>query len=112
MIQSKISAGQPEQVTNNEQKADNQHVSPSSANAVLPAVFYLKWIPVKDRLPEIPKDAPSYSQYVKVLGAWDKHWAEFYYVRKMVRGQIVERFEWNGRINTFPITHWAIPVCP
>jgi len=30
----------------------------------------------------------------------------------MVRGQIVERFEWNGRINTFPITHWAIPVCP
>ena len=33
MNKSTIEAGQPEQVTVNEQKADSQHVSPSNANA-------------------------------------------------------------------------------
>ena len=69
----------------------------------------LEWISVNDKLPEIPENKPKYNQSIKVIGMWGEHWAEFDFVRRIVYGKIVERFEWNGRINTFPITHWAIP---
>lgn len=69
----------------------------------------LEWIAIKDSLPEIPKDVPIYNQSVKVICTWNNTWAEFNYVRRIVHKKVVERFEWNGRINTFPITHWAIP---
>jgi len=68
-------------------------------------VTQLEWISVDERLPPVSSD----NKFVKVLGMWGHYWAEFYYVRKNIRGKIVERFEWNGRINTL-VTHWAIPV--
>ena len=76
----------------------------------------MEWISVEDRLPEIPNDSPSWSQQIKVIGYWlngtNHQWAEFYYVKRTVRGKEVKRFEWQGRINTFPISHWAIPEPP
>jgi hypothetical protein len=68
----------------------------------------LNWISVIDRLPEIPIHKPSYLQYVKVIGRWGNQWSQFSYVRKKVRNEYVERFEWNGRLNTFPIEYCAI----
>lgn len=70
----------------------------------------LEWISVNDRLPTIPENQAF--QNVKVLGAWNGQWTELYYRRVTVREKIVERFEWQGRICTFPISHWAIPVTP
>lgn len=72
----------------------------------------MEWININDRLPEIPDCKHEFDKRVKVIGSWGEQWAEFYYVRKTIRGKIVERFEWGGRINTFPITHWAIPEPP
>ena len=72
----------------------------------------MEWISVKDRLPAIPDSKYSYEQQVKVIGCWGEHWSEFSYVRRMVRGKQIDRFEWNGRINTFPIEYWGIPLPP
>lgn len=72
----------------------------------------MNWISINDRLPEIPADAPSYARQVRVIVCWGESWAEMKYVRKEIRGKTVERFEWLGRINTFPIAYWAIPDLP
>jgi len=80
-------------------------------NVPLPAVF-IQWIDVSVQLPIFSKDAPDYAKKIKVIGCWGTQWAEFDYVQRIVRGKAIDRFEWNGRINTFPITHWMIPVCP
>jgi hypothetical protein len=75
--------------------------------------YPLTWIAINNELPIIPENVPTYEQKVKVLGTWgNKQWAEFDYVRRSVRGKTIDRFEWNGRINTFPLTHWAIPTIP
>ena len=67
------------------------------------------WISVKERLPEIPKNVPSYSAHFKVLVAWgpaDGNVASMHYERDNVRGKEIERFKYNGRLSPWLITHW------
>lgn len=68
-----------------------------------------KWIPVVERLPDIDYSAPTYKWYKNVIGAWDGGVAEVKYAAngyaKTEKGK-APRFEWNGRICPFEITHW------
>ncbi len=72
----------------------------------------MEWINIKDKLPTIPISDKSWEQYIKVICVWGNNWAEMRYVRKDIRGKIIERFEWQDKINTFPIEFWAIPDLP
>lgn len=65
---------QPEQVTNNEQKADNQQVSPSNANAVLSAAFSLgQQITVENVLKRRTKfSTPNEYGISKRLKVWER----------------------------------------
>lgn len=67
------------------------------------------WVSVDNRLPEIPKDSPSYMQEVKVIACWGKEMnnvAQMSYCKRSVRGKDVYRFEWNGRISPWKIDYW------
>ena len=88
------------------EKKDCNLANPTSPTASI------QWIDVSIQLPPIPEDEQLYKKQVKVIGCWGERWAEFYYVKRVVRGKVIDRFEWNGRINTFPITHWMIPTLP
>lgn len=67
------------------------------------------WVAVSERLPEIPKDVPSYDQRVKVIASWGnkiENMAEMYFCRRIVRGKEVYRFEWMGKISPWKVDYW------
>ena len=67
------------------------------------------WVAVSERLPEIPKDAPSYSQHVKVIACWGnriENVAQMDYCRRIVRGEEVYRFEWMGKTSPWKVDYW------
>lgn len=67
------------------------------------------WVAVSERLPEIPKDAPSYAQHVKVIACWGnriENVAQMDYCRRTVRGKEVYRFEWMGKISPWKVDYW------
>ena len=48
----------------NKMKSENENLASSQT------VIIGSWVAVSERLPEIPKDAPSFAQYVKVIACW------------------------------------------
>ena len=67
------------------------------------------WVAVSERLPEIPKDAPSYIDHVKVIACWgnkSENVAQMDYCRRIVRGKEVYRFEWKGQISPWEVEYW------
>jgi hypothetical protein len=67
------------------------------------------WVAVSERLPEIPKDAPSYIDHVKVIACWgnkSENVAQMDYCRRIVRGKEVYRFEWMGKISPWKVDYW------
>lgn len=75
------------------------------------------WVPVTERLPEIDMDKPPYSRGTKVLIHWDgggvaeaEYTANWY--SKQARAS-KPRFEWQGRIAPWNVTHWMpMPSIP
>lgn len=67
----------------------------------------MKWISVKDKLPEtIDK---GYVNNVRILVCWGKekeNVAEAKFEKVIIRGKSVSRFIWNDRILPWKATHW------
>lgn len=74
------------------------------------------WVATSERLPEIPKDAPSYSQHVKVIACWgnrEENMVQMNYCRRIVRGKEVHRFEWMGKLSPWKVDYWMeFPMPP
>jgi len=64
------------------------------------------WVRVEDGLPKIEdKEGSS----VAVLVAWGpsvNNVCSMYYSNDKVRGSLVKRFKWMGRLSPFNVTHW------
>jgi len=85
--------------------------------AAPPSQLDTRWIDVNDRLPEIDYSKPAFDRQVVVLASWggDKV-AEMRYVShgyaKREKGR-APRFEWQGRISPWLVTHWMpLPEAP
>jgi len=85
--------------------------------ALPPSQLDTRWIDVNDRLPEIDYSKPAFDRAVVVLASWggDKV-AEMRYVShgyaKREKGR-APRFEWQGRISPWLVTHWIpLPEAP
>lgn len=72
-----------------------------------------EWVKLLDAKPIIPD---GWSQSVCVLASWDSENGEaleMMFERRTIRGKTVERFEWQGRISPWVITHWMyLPSAP
>ena len=93
----------PENQLLREMKSENENLESSQT------VIIGNWVAVSERLPEIPKDGPSYAQEVKVIACWGdriENTAEMRYCRRKVRGKEVYRFEWMGRIAPWKVNYW------
>jgi hypothetical protein len=77
------------------------------------------WLSVEDQLPEIDFSAPEYMRRVGVIACWGskpEQVAEMSYVSnayaKTVKGR-APRFEWQGRVSPWKVTHWMpLPIPP
>jgi hypothetical protein len=82
MNQSSIELRQPEQVMNSEQTADKQQVSPSTANAMLPAVFS-EWYGTKLKvvgypiLTEVSAENGKYKDFDVFINVSDEYWMDY-----------------------------------
>ena len=93
----------PENQLLREMKSENENLESSQT------VIIGNWVAVSERLPEIPKDGPSYAQEVKVIACWGdriENTAEMRYCRRKVRGKEVYRFEWMGKISPWKVNYW------
>lgn len=63
-----------------------------------------QWIPTSEQLPELNNYWPD---AINVIGFWgNKSVAEVTFCREYVRGKMLERWKFQGRICQFKITHW------
>ena len=62
------------------------------------------WISVKDRLPKTDKE--YYSRKTYIVSTVHGYVLAMEYVNKPIRGKMVERWEWNGRISPWEVTYW------
>lgn len=60
-----------------------------------------EWISVEDRLPE----DGDYITFTNASGKTNGVIAQKL-VTKQIRGKTVRRWEWNGRISPWAVTHW------
>lgn len=78
-----------------------------------------QWVSVEDRLPEIDYTKPRHGWRVPVIACWggsSNNVAEMAYTAngyaKTERGR-KPRFEWQGRISPWNVTHWQpLPLPP
>ena len=73
----------------------------------------MEWFSVTEKLPEIDFSAPAYARRVIVLVHWGnapENVAQMVYISqayaKTEKGRR-PRFEWQGRVSPWDITHWA-----
>ena len=69
----------------------------------------MKWISTKDEFPGIDDNVEQYKKRVRVIAAWGsrtENVAEMEYSEDVVRGKVLRRFKWNGRISPWNVTHW------
>jgi len=67
------------------------------------------WTSVEDSLPEIDTTQSIYIRHTKVIACWGpekNNMAELSYVEKEIRGKLVRRFEWQGRISPWKVLYW------
>ncbi|MET3232209.1 UNVERIFIED_ORG: hypothetical protein ABIC54_004414 [Burkholderia sp. 1263] len=92
-------------------------LEPSRYCAAPPSQPDTRWIDVNDRLPEIDYSKPEFDRQVSVLASWGGNKvAEMKYVShgyaKREKGR-APRFEWQGRISPWLVTHWMpLPEAP
>ena len=67
------------------------------------------WTSVDESLPEIDTTQSIYLRSTKILACWGPladNTAEMKYVEKEIRGKLVRRFEWQGRISPWNVLYW------
>jgi hypothetical protein len=67
------------------------------------------WTSVDEALPEIDITRSIYLRHTKVLVCWGpckENTAGMSYVEKEIRGKLIRRFEWQGRISPWIVLYW------
>jgi len=99
-------------------KPDKAHYADCELKAAIDALrsgrlVVSEWVKLSDAKPVIPD---GWSQAVRVLASWDSEKGEaveMSFEKRTIRGKTVERFERQGRISPWNITHWMyLPSAP